>query len=96
MTILGTRGRIEIKVPFNAPADEVTVIASDDGRDLSGGGREEIIIDPVDQYREQVDAFASAILTGTPLSDGLDDAVANMKAIDALMRSTTSGRWESP
>lgn len=96
VTILGTRGRIEIKVPFNAPADEVTVIAIDDGRDLSGGGREEIIIDPVDQYREQVDAFATAILTGTPLSDGLDDAVANMKAIDALMRSTTSGRWESP
>lgn len=96
VTILGTRGRIEILVPFNAPADGATVIAIDDGRDLSGGGREEIIIDPVDQYREQADAFAFAILTGEPLPDGLDDAIANMRAMDALVRSTKSGAWEAP
>ena len=94
VTVLGTRGRLEIPVPFNAPADEPAMLAVDDGRDLLGGGREEIAIGPVDQYREQADAFAGAILSGAPLPTGLDDAVANMKAIDALFRSAESGRWE--
>ncbi len=96
VTVLGTRGRLEIPVPFNAPADGATVLVIDDGRDLVGGGREEIAIEPVDQYREQADAFAAAILSGEPLAFGLDDAVANMKAIDALIRSATSGQWEAP
>ncbi|MEN0116293.1 MAG: Gfo/Idh/MocA family oxidoreductase [Agrobacterium cavarae] len=94
VTVLGTRGRLEIPIPFNAPADQQTVLIFDDGRDLAGGGRQEIVIEPVDQYREQVDAFAEAVLSGTPLETGLDDAIANMKAIDALFRSATSGRWE--
>ena len=68
----------------------------DDGRDLAGGGREEIVIEPVDQYRAQADAFAEAILFGTPLETGLEDAVANMKVIDALFRSAASGHWEVP
>lgn len=96
VTILGTRGRIEIPIPFNAPTDAATVIIEDDGRDLLGGGREEIAIEPVDQYRQQADAFAAAILSGEPLSSSLDDAIANMMAIDALIRSTESGRWEAP
>lgn len=94
VTVLGTRGRLEIPIPFNAPADQQTVLIFDDGRDLAGGGRQEIVIEPVDQYREQVDAFAEAVLSGTPLETGLDDAIANMKAIDALFRSASSGRWE--
>ncbi|MGN8171966.1 Gfo/Idh/MocA family protein [Agrobacterium sp. 22117] len=94
VTVLGTRGRLEIPIPFNAPADQQTVLIFDDGRDLAGGGRQEIVIEPVDQYREQVDAFAEAVLSGTSLETGLDDAIANMKAIDALFRSATSGRWE--
>jgi predicted dehydrogenase len=94
VTVLGTRGRLEIPIPFNAPADQQTVLIFDDGRDLAGGGRQEIVIEPVDQYREQVDAFAQAVLSGTPLEPGLEDAIANMKAIDALFRSATSGRWE--
>ena len=94
VTVLGTRARLEIPVPFNAPADAPTRVVLDDGRDLAGGGREEIAIAPVDQYREQADAFADAVLTGTPLEAGLDDSLANMKAIDALFRSAGSGRWE--
>ena len=96
ITVLGTRGRLEIPVPFNAPADQPTVLVLDDGRDLAGGGREDIAIEPVDQYREQADAFAQAVLSGTPPVTGLEDAIANMKAIDALFRSAVSGRWEEP
>jgi predicted dehydrogenase len=96
VTVLGTRGRLEIPIPFNAPADAPTVLVLDDGRDLAGGGREEIAIAPVDQYREQTDDFAEAVLSGKPLETGLDDAIANMKAIDALFRSAVTGRWEEP
>lgn len=96
VTVLGTHGRLEIPIPFNAPADEPTVLIFDDGRDLAGGGREEISIAHVDQYREQVDAFAEAILSGKPVETGLGDAIANMKAIDALFRSAASGHWEEP
>ncbi|KQV40770.1 MULTISPECIES: Gfo/Idh/MocA family oxidoreductase [unclassified Rhizobium] len=96
VTVLGTRGRLEIPIPFNAPADEPTVLVLDDGRDLAGGGREEIAIEPVDQYREQADAFAEAVLSGKPPATGMEDAVANMKAIDALFRSVVTGRWEEP
>jgi predicted dehydrogenase len=96
VTVLGTRGRLEIPIPFNAPGDEATVLIFDDGRDLAGGGREEIAIAPIDQYREQVDAFAEAVLSGKPVETGLGDAIANMKAIDALFRSAASGHWEEP
>lgn len=94
--VLGTRGRIEIPIPFNAPTDAATVLLIDDGRDLTGGGCEEIAIEPVDQYGEQADAFAETVLSGKPPEAGLDDAIANMKAIDALIRSAASGRWEAP
>jgi predicted dehydrogenase len=96
VTVLGTRGRLEIPVPFNAPADLPTRLVLDDGRDLDGGGRIEIAIEPVDQYREQADAFCKAVLSGAPLMTGLKDAIANMKVIDALFRSAESGRWEEP
>ena len=96
VTVLGTRGRLEIPIPFNAPPDLPTRIVLDDGRDLADGGREEIVIGPVDQYREQVDAFAETLLTGRPLETDLEDAIANMKVIDALFRSAASGRWEEP
>lgn len=91
VTVLGTRGRLEIPIPFNAPADQPTVLLFDDGRDLAGGGREEIAVEAVDQYREQADAFCEAVLFGKPLTTGLEDAIANMKAIDALFRSAESG-----
>ncbi|MFJ6324849.1 MULTISPECIES: Gfo/Idh/MocA family protein [unclassified Rhizobium] len=96
VTILGTRGRMELEVPFNAPSDAQTTIVIDSGEDLAGSGRQEIVIDAVDQYREQADAFATTILTGAPLVADLNDAIANMRALDALLRSTTTGRWEAP
>lgn len=96
ITLLGTKGRIEIDVPFNPPIDAATAITVDDGRDLLGGGRERIEIPPANQYRLQADAFAQALISGTPPMPDLDDAIANMKAIDALFRSAHSGRWETP
>ena len=50
---------------------------------------------PVDQYAEEADAFARAVLGETELPYGVDDAIANMQILDAIFRSEQSGRWES-
>ncbi len=94
--ILGTRRRLEIEIPFNAPADAATRITVDDGRDLQGGGREAIELPPSNQYTRQGDAFSRAVLGEAPLAWGLADAVLNMRVIDAFFRSGRSERWERP
>lgn len=94
--ILGTRGRIEIEVPYNAPSDRPCRIFVDDGRDYLGSGVEAVSFDSVDQYTVEAEAFSRAILEGKPAPIPLEDAVRNMAVIDALFRSATSGRWEAP
>lgn len=92
--ILGTRGRIEIEIPFNAPSDRPCRIFVDDGRDVFGGGVETIGYNTVNQYVLEVDAFASAILDRAAPPIPLEDSLANMHVLDALFRSADSGRWE--
>jgi predicted dehydrogenase len=94
--ILGTRGRIEIEVPYNAPVDRPCRILVDDGRDYLGSGIETMSFDTVDQYTVEVETFSRAILEGRPAPIPLEDAVRNMAVIDALFRSAASGRWETP
>lgn len=95
VTIVGSKGRITIPIAFNAPADTATFITVDDGRDLSGGGAETIEIAPCNQYGLQGDAFVQMIVDGVS-SPPLDDAVANMKVLDALFRSADTNTWEAP
>lgn len=95
VTLAGTRGRIEIIVPFNAPQMEATRILIDDGSGLAGASSLEEEIPPVDQYAEQADAFAAAALGETELPYGVEDAIRNMQILDAIFRSEQSGRWES-
>jgi hypothetical protein len=38
MQLLGTRGRIEMVMPFTPPPDRASYILIDDGRDLGGSG----------------------------------------------------------
>jgi len=95
VTIAGTSGRIEILIPFNAPQMEPTRILIDNGSQLGGASSVEEIIPPVDQYAEEADAFARAVLGETKLPYGVDDALANMQILDAIFRSEQSGRWES-
>jgi predicted dehydrogenase len=94
--ILGTQGRIEIQIPFNAPAGMEATIVTDDGRDLSGSGRETITVPACDQYTLQGDAFSQAVLGMQPPEWGIADAVSNMRVIDALFRSAGTETWERP
>jgi predicted dehydrogenase len=92
--IFGTQGRIEIEIPFNAPPDRPCRIFVDDGSRFADASAESESFDVVDQYTLQGDAFARAIREGAPLEFPLEDAVRNMRVIDAIFRSGRSGRWE--
>ena len=93
--IVGTRGRIEIEIPFNAPPDQECRVVIDAATNLDGG-RAEIDFEVCDQYTIQGDLFSKAILDGVPAPCPLEDAVANMRVIDAVFRSAESGRSEQP
>jgi predicted dehydrogenase len=92
--IVGTKGRLEIEIPFNSPPDRPCRLLVDRTGDLFGGGIEVIELPVVDQYTLQAQEFASSILEKRTQSPPLEDAVANMICIDAVTRSSRSGRWE--
>jgi predicted dehydrogenase len=96
MQVLGTKGRIEIEVPFNAPNDRPCRIFVDDGRDLVGGGITVETFPTCDQYTIQGDVFSRAIREKTAPPVPLTDAIKNMAVIEAVFRSAESGRWETP
>jgi predicted dehydrogenase len=86
VTVFGTEGRIEIEIPFNAPPDRACRLLHQ-----RGTATKEHIFDPCDQYTLQGDAFARAILESTPVPTPLEDAVANMRVIEAVLASANSG-----
>jgi predicted dehydrogenase len=94
--LFGTRGRIEVDIPFNTPTDRPSRVFIDDGRDLEGGGIEAIEFPAVDQYELQADRFAEAIRGMGTVPVPLEDAVRNVAVLDALFRSAETGRWEKP
>jgi predicted dehydrogenase len=91
--IAGTKGRIEIEIPFNAPPDKPNRYFVQ-GMDMNVG--EWIELPVSDQYQLQAEAFGRIIRGKQKPVWGVDDAIQNMKIIDAFFRSEKSGRWEKP
>ena len=96
MTLFGERGRIELEIPFNAPADRRCRTLVDDGSRLAGEAAEVIDYPAVDQYTLQAERFADAVAGVADAGVTLDDSIANMAVIDALVRSGRSRQWERP
>lgn len=93
---LGTKGRIEVEIPVNAPNDRPTRIFIDSSGDLTGSGITTETFPAGDQYTMQGDAFARAIREDTAVPVSLEDSIGNMAVIDAIYSSAASGRWETP
>lgn len=88
--IMGTKGRIEIEIPFNAPPDQPNRIFVQ-GMDMNVG---EWVSFPVsDQYMLQAEAFGRAIRKQEKLVWGVEDAIQNMRILDALRKAGTTGKW---
>jgi predicted dehydrogenase len=94
--IFGTRGRVEIEIPFNAPRDRACRLFVDNGSDLSGGGIEPIAVESCDQYTIQADLFSQAVRGERAPAYPLEDSIRNMAVIDAIFRAAESGKWEVP
>lgn len=84
----GTKGRISIDKPFTPAEDYISVIQLETSENV-----EEIEITPADQYKLQVEEFAKSIIEDTPEPFSLEDALNNMKVIDALFESDKHDKW---
>ena len=93
MQFFGTKGRIEVEIPFNAPHDRPTRVMIDDGSDLFGGRVEVKEFATCNQYTIQGDLFSRAIREKTEQRVPLEDAVKNMAVIDAVFRSAKLREW---
>jgi predicted dehydrogenase len=82
--ILGSRARIEVEIPFNAPPDRPCRIFIDDGRDVFGAGVRVEEFEVCDQYTLQSDLFSDAIRTGGEVPTPLEDSLGNMTVIERL------------
>jgi predicted dehydrogenase len=96
ITIAGTRGRIEIEIPFNAPPDRPCRVFVEDSPPGEVPARSTVEFEVCDQYTIQGDLFSRAVLDHAPAPYPLEDSLANMQVIDALFRSDDSGGWERP
>src|SRR6187549_899851 len=83
VNIFGTDARIEIEIPFNAPPDKATRLWLH-----SKTGTEEMVFDAIDQYTLEADRFAKAIFEDSAVPTSLEDAVNNMKVIEAIFESS--------
>lgn len=90
VNIYGTRGRIEIEIPFNAPPDRPCRMSYEDP-----DGIHEIELPLCDQYRIQGDLMSQSILEDRPVPTPLSDGVANMRVVEAIKTSANSGNWVS-
>jgi predicted dehydrogenase len=96
VNILGTKGRLEIVIPFNAPQGGAMTILLDDGKKLGGASAKSIKLPKADQYQLQGEIFSRVVRGKEKLAFGIEDAILQMRVIDSLFRSEMSGAWEKP
>jgi predicted dehydrogenase len=89
VTALGTGGALSVEVPFNMYGDVPGHITVN-----TGVGERIIKTGIADQYLQQFDAVAEAIIEKAGMPMPISDAVANMAVLDALFASQKSGAWE--
>lgn len=93
LELLGTKGRVELVIPFNAPADTPTAVLVDEGKALDGSLARREIMPACDQYTEMAEAFALAALGESTLPYGVEDAIRSMHVLDAIFESEKTGAW---
>jgi predicted dehydrogenase len=88
VNILGTEGRVEIEIPFNAPINRPCRMWHQRGAEVK-----EVAFDICNQYTIQSDLFSEAVLNDALVPTPLEDAIANMKVIEAIVRSGRDCGW---
>ena len=88
VTIVGNRGWLQIEIPFNAPTDRPCKLWHQRGDEIK-----EIVLETANQYTLQAEYYCKAILQDSEVPTPWTDAIANMKAIDAVFESDRVGGW---
>jgi predicted dehydrogenase len=91
--ILGTRGRIDVEIPVNAPPNRPCRIWIDNGADVFGSGIRGEEFEVCDQYTIQGDLFSRAVREGGDPPVPLEDSIRNMAVIEAVFQSAREERW---
>jgi predicted dehydrogenase len=86
VNILGSDGRIEIELPFNAPTDQPCRMWLQ-----KADKKEEIVFEVCNHYTIQGNLFSQAVLNDTEVPTPLEDAVANMKVLEDIVQSAKKG-----
>ena len=90
--IYGTKGRISIDIPFNIPPDRPTRIRLTAGGDPPVAPDTTVLEFPTtDPYTAEVERFVAAVLDGGPTPVPPEDAVANLRVIDAIFAIAERG-----
>src|SRR6202171_2711392 len=93
MHFLGTAGRVDVEIPWNAPDDRPGRIFIGD---VAGAAPKTEEFPVCDQYTIQGDEFSRAIRGEREVPVPLEDAIRNMAVIEAIFRAANSGKWEKP
>jgi predicted dehydrogenase len=102
--VFGTKAHLELEIPFNAPHDRPCKVRIDEGfvgaadftvaRDSSAQA-ETLDIPAANHYVRQWQAFSEAVRQGGTVPNDMPSALANTRALEAVLRSCESHRWES-
>lgn len=93
MNLFGTKGRLEVEIPFNAPPDRPARLFLSKG-EFYQEDQEQLDFPVCDQYTLQAESFVRTVRGEQKNHVPLEDALSNMKVIEAVFRAGESGRWE--
>ena len=93
VNICGERKRLEVRIPFNAPLGGATDLLLDDGKMLDGSAMTRETIPACNMYGLQGDVFSRVVRGELQPPYGIEDAILNMRVIDALFESEKTAGW---
>jgi predicted dehydrogenase len=94
--LLGTAGHLDLPLAWTPAADRPSELTLETSPALERPNADRRTFEAVDQYALLVAAFARAAAKAGPAPVALEDSVKNVAVLEALLRSTKSGRWEAP
>jgi predicted dehydrogenase len=94
--LLGSVGHLDLPVAWTPASDRPSELTLETSPSIEHPRAQRLTFEAVDQYALLVGAFARAAAGGGPAPVPLEDSVKNMAVLEALARSSKSGRWETP
>ncbi|MEA2575817.1 MAG: D-xylose 1-dehydrogenase D-xylono,5-lactone-forming [Chloroflexia bacterium] len=89
LEVSGTGGLIRVEQPFRMSDEDTTITVDKADKDVTV---QRVRVPGGNEYRFMVEHFADAVLNDTELSYTLEDSLANMRVLDALIEAARTGR----